>query len=89
MKKCKKLKTTCRCIWIILFPAPIKKVVEEHLKSCPRCTKILVQLSKTQTLVNNLAEVEPPVWLKQKIMAKVREEAEKKSLSKNGFIHCG
>jgi hypothetical protein len=62
-----------------------KKVVEEHLKSCPRCTKILVQLSKTQTLVNNLAAVEPPVWFKQKIMARVREEAEKKSFVQKWF----
>jgi glutaredoxin-related protein len=56
-----------------------KKVVEEHLKSCPGCTKNLAQLKKMHALTNNLAEVEPPAGFKQKIMAGVREEAEKKS----------
>jgi hypothetical protein len=35
--------------------------------------------------VNNLAEVEPPAWFKQKIMAKVREESEKNSLVQKLF----
>ncbi|HQG65450.1 MAG TPA: DUF2275 domain-containing protein [Smithella sp.] len=56
-----------------------KKAVEEHLKSCPGCTKNLAQLKKMHALTNNLAEVEPPAWFKQKIMVSVREEAEKKS----------
>ena len=62
-----------------------KQVVEEHLKSCPRCTETLIQLSKTQKLVNNLTEVEPPPWFKQKIMAKVREESENRSLVQKWF----
>ena len=85
MKNCKNIENNLPLYLDNSLSGADKKVVEEHLKSCPRCTKILVQLSKTQTLVNNLAEVEPPVWLKQKIMAKVREEAGKKSFVQKWF----
>lgn len=62
-----------------------KLAVEEHLNSCARCSKTLVELSETQSVVSNLAEVEPPPWFKQKIMARVREEAEKKSFVQKWF----
>ncbi len=85
MKKCKDIKNSLPLYLDDSLPAVDKKAVEEHLKTCPQCTKILTQLSKTQTLVNNLAEVNPPPWLKQKIMAGVREKAEKKSLVEKLF----
>ena len=85
MKNCKEIENNLSlCLDDSLSDAD-KQAVEEHLKSCPRCTKALVQLSKTHTLVNNLAEVEPPAWFKQKIMAKVREKAEKKSFVQKLF----
>jgi Predicted integral membrane protein (DUF2275)/Putative zinc-finger len=62
-----------------------KKAVEQHLKSCSKCAKALAQLKKTGRLVEGLEEVEPPPWFKQKIMSRVREEAEKKSLVKKWF----
>jgi hypothetical protein len=62
-----------------------KRAVEEHLKSCPQCTKVLLQLQKTGKLVDGLAEVEPPPWFKQKIMTRVREEADKKSFTQKWF----
>jgi len=62
-----------------------KKIVEEHLNTCPRCSKALVELSRTGSLLGNLPEVEPPPWFKQKIMAGVREEAGKKSLMRKLF----
>lgn len=85
MKKCKDIKNSLPLYLDDSLPAVDKKAVEEHLKTCPECTKILTQLSKTQTLVNNLDEVNPPTWLKQKIMAGVREKAAKKSLVEKLF----
>jgi hypothetical protein len=85
MKNCKEIENNLSLYLDDSLSGADKQAVEEHLKSCPRCTKALIQLSKTQTLVNNLAEVEPPAWFKQKIMAKVREKAEKKSLVQKLF----
>jgi hypothetical protein len=62
-----------------------KQTFEQHLKSCPKCAKALAQLQKTGRLVEELAEVEPPPWFKQKIMSRVREEAAKKSLAQKWF----
>lgn len=47
----------------------------EHLQSCARCRASLAELEKTRTLLRRLPAVEPPPWLRQKIMARVREEA--------------
>jgi len=85
MKNCKEIENNLSLYLDDSLSDADKKAVEEHLKSCPRCTKALVQLSKTHTLVNNLAEVEPPAWFKQKIMAKVRKKAEKKSFVQKLF----
>ena len=62
-----------------------KQAVGQHLKSCSKCAKALAQLQKTGRLVEGLTEVEPPPWFKQKIMSRVREEAEKKSLAQKWF----
>ena len=85
MKNCKEIENNLSLYLDDSLSDADKQAVEEHLKSCPHCTKALVQLSKTHTLVNNLAEVEPPAWFKQKIMAKVREKAEKKSFVQKLF----
>ena len=52
--------------------------VGEHLSSCGECKAAMEDLKKTMALVKGLEEVEPPPWLSQKIMACVREEAEKR-----------
>jgi len=57
-------------------------VIEEHLKTCPLCSEALRELETTVEHMKNIEEVEPPAWMTQKIMAKVRAEAEKK-----WFIH--
>jgi hypothetical protein len=54
-------------------------LIEEHLAVCGQCSRTLEGIKKTIELVRNLEEVEPPPWLKQKIMAHVREEAEKRT----------
>lgn len=53
-----------------------------HLASCTSCRKTLEDIKKTDRLVQCLAEVEPPPWLKQQIMARVRQEASEKK----GFL---
>ncbi|MBN1470700.1 MAG: DUF2275 domain-containing protein [Syntrophaceae bacterium] len=85
MKKCKDIQNNLPLYLDDSLSAADKKAVEEHLKICPQCTKTLSQLSKTETLVNSLHPVDPPPRFKQEIMAKVREEAEKKNLIQKLF----
>ncbi len=54
------------------------RIIEEHLNSCQECGNNLADLKKAGELVKDLAEVEPPAWLTQKIMSRVRAEGEKK-----------
>ncbi len=59
------------------FLSPQEKMaVDEHLKSCPECAAALADLKKTVEHVKSLETVEPPPWLTQKVMAKVRAEAQ-------------
>jgi anti-sigma factor RsiW len=62
-----------------------KRVVEEHLSDCAACQKELAYLQKAGQLVNHLSDVEEPPWFQQKIMARVREEAGKKSFAQKWF----
>ncbi|MEE9524427.1 MAG: DUF2275 domain-containing protein [Thermodesulfovibrionales bacterium] len=55
-----------------------KKLFDEHLGSCGKCSEILSDLRKTIDHLHGLEEVEPPPWMTQKVMASVREEAETK-----------
>jgi len=55
-----------------------KKAIEQHLSSCQPCSRALHDLKKTDELIKKLPEVEPPAWMTQKIMARVRAEEEKK-----------
>src|SRR3989338_1340503 len=57
------------------IPAHERALIEEHLKSCPQCSKSLADLRKAIKRVKSVEEIEPPAWLTQKIMAKVKEEA--------------
>jgi hypothetical protein len=54
------------------------RIIGEHLHSCQKCGKNLADLKKAGELVKDLAEVEPPAWLTQKIMSRVRAEDERK-----------
>jgi hypothetical protein len=59
-----------------------QELIDQHLGSCRACSKALYELNRTGEVLRNLQEVEPPPGMKQKIMARVREEAE----PKKGFI---
>ncbi|MEN6623252.1 MAG: DUF2275 domain-containing protein [Smithella sp.] len=89
MKNCKAIKNNLPLYLDNSLSSNDKKIIEEHLKSCPNCTKAMDQLQKAKKLVNNLPEVEPPAWFKQKIMAEVHKEAEKKSFVQKWFYPLG
>ena len=59
-----------------------QELMDQHLASCRACSTALYELNRTGEALKNLKEVEPPPWMMQRIMARVREEAE----SKRGFI---
>lgn len=50
-----------------------RTLVELHLKECPACREKLAWLSKVQETTHKLEAVEPPVSLRQMIMAKVEQ----------------
>jgi hypothetical protein len=60
------------------LPPQEKGLVEEHLASCPQCKKAMENLEKTEKLIREMDEVEPPPWFTQKIMSRVREETQQK-----------
>lgn len=53
-------------------------LVRDHLSTCGECAAAAEDLKRTIGLMKSLEEVEPPPWLGGKIMACVREEAEKR-----------
>jgi hypothetical protein len=55
-----------------------KKRIEAHLESCASCRKAFADLRIADERVKSLEEVEPPPWLKTRVMARVREEAGQK-----------
>jgi hypothetical protein len=52
-----------------------KALIEEHLKTCPECETSLRDLRRTVERLRTMGEEEPPPWLTQRIMARIREEA--------------
>jgi hypothetical protein len=56
-----------------------KAAIDAHLKRCKRCRQELADLKKTIQYVQQLEEVESPRWLAQKVMARVRAEAEERA----------
>ncbi|MBI5026026.1 MAG: DUF2275 domain-containing protein [Nitrospirae bacterium] len=61
-----------------IISAEEKFLIDEHLKLCPKCNESLSDLRKTIEYVHNLEDIEPPSWLAQRVMARVRAEAEQK-----------
>ena len=55
-----------------------KKLIEEHLLSCQTCSVALRDLKRAGELVRDLKEVEPPPWMTQKVLARIRREQEGK-----------
>lgn len=85
MKNCKDIDNKLSSYIDNVLSAEDKRMVEEHVKACPHCSKALADLQKVKAMTGQLSEVEPPAWFKQKIMAQVRTEAEKKSFAEKWF----
>lgn len=62
-----------------------KKQVQEHIKSCEKCALSLEELKKTIEYTKGLEELEPPPWLTQKVMARVREGPAQKGILRKLF----
>ena len=61
--------------------------IDEHLKTCPKCSLSLEELKKTVVYTQKLEDKEPPPWLTQKVMARVRKEAgQKKGILRKLFF---
>jgi anti-sigma factor RsiW len=58
---------------------------EEHLGTCRHCRASLEDLKKTMEFTREIEEVEPPPWLTQKVMNKIREERQKKGILQRLF----
>jgi hypothetical protein len=63
-----------------LSPAE-KGIIDDHLGSCPKCRKSLADLEMTIGSIKGLDEIIPPPWLTQKVMTRVKAEAEYKKRS--------
>lgn len=51
-----------------------KSALEKHLATCRECSAELEDLKKTIHLVGDMDEIEPPSWLTQKVMTRIRAE---------------
>jgi hypothetical protein len=51
-----------------------KAEIDTHLDSCTLCRIHLADMKTTLLLIKSTPEVEPPVWMKSRIMARLREE---------------
>lgn len=76
--ECKKIQEKLSAYIEGLTSAEEQSMIEEHIESCRGCKKSLADLEKTISFVGDLKDVEPPAWLSQRIMARIREEAEPK-----------
>jgi len=85
MKKCQDIENLLPLYWEGVLADAEKKAVDEHLAGCVFCQKELAGLQKAGQLVADVPQVEEPPWFQQKIMARVREEADKKSIAQKWF----
>jgi hypothetical protein len=53
-------------------------LIERHLSTCRKCARVLLDLKRTEEIVKDLDRVEPPPWMTQKVMSRIRAEEEKK-----------
>jgi hypothetical protein len=76
---CKEIEALLPALLEGALPADEAKRLEDHLMRCPSCGKALEDLKASGRMLGNLDEVEPPPWLKTRVMAQVREEAAQKT----------
>ena len=62
------------------------RAVKGHLSSCHHCQAVAQTLTQSIRAVADLPAIDPPFGFLQKVMAKIREEAEKPSLWHRFFL---
>lgn len=67
------------------LPKEEADAIRAHIYSCQECSGAYSDLQKTVQYIKGLEQVDPPAWLTQQVMAKVREESEKKGLWEKVF----
>jgi hypothetical protein len=60
-----------------------KAEIEAHLKTCTICGDALRELRKVVEYIKAVEEIEPPIWMTQKTMSKIRVTEEKRQ----AFFH--
>jgi hypothetical protein len=87
MMECRSVRQRLSAYLEGIIPSEEKKVIEEHLLSCQPCSMALGDLKREGELLRSLEEVEPPAWMKQKVLARIRREQEaKKSIFGKLFL---
>jgi len=61
-----------------IIPFEERMIIEEHLKSCSTCNESLADMKRTMGYVHDLEDIEPPAWLREKIMSRIKTETEPK-----------
>src|SRR4030042_6381940 len=57
-------------------------LIEAHLKSCSTCNESLANMKRTMSYARDLDNIEPPAWLREKVMSRIKTETE----PKKGFL---
>ncbi|HAR95937.1 MAG TPA: hypothetical protein DCR97_08255 [Deltaproteobacteria bacterium] len=76
MTECEKIQEILPAYLEGLASPTESEMVSSHLVSCTECNSAVQTLMKSQKLITNLEEVEPPPWLKTRIMARLEEGVE-------------
>jgi hypothetical protein len=76
--ECRKIQETLDAYLEGMLSSREEESVRGHLTLCPGCRAALEDLKKTTQFLKSLEPVEPPFWLTQRIMTRVREEAAEK-----------
>jgi len=64
-----------------------RMIIEEHLKSCSTCNESLADMKRTMSYVHDLEDIEPPAWLREKVMSRIKTETEPTETEpKRGFF---
>lgn len=85
MTECDKIQEILPAYLEGLASPPEWQMISSHLASCQECANAVKVLMKSRKLIANLEEVEPPAWLKTRIMARLEEGIEQEEEKGRGF----
>lgn len=85
MTECDKIQEILPAYLEGLATPPEWEMISSHLASCKECASTIKVLMKSQKMIANLEEVEPPAWLKTRIIARIEEGIEQEEEKRWGF----